>query len=98
MPAPQIINTAKHTDPLAFDGEAMIFMSDYVTPRLVAQAGLFTVHGKPTDSINAEFEKIVIPNSLRTKLKLALHNYGINRANLFPDLDGLAATIKWLKN
>jgi len=67
-------------------------------PRIVRQGGLFTVHGPPEKSLESvASERIVIlkqiinAESYRTKLLAELARYGINRASLFPDLDGLSS-------
>ena len=39
--------------------------------------------------------KLVIPKELCPDFRKALNGYGINRATLFPDLDGLASDIAW---
>jgi hypothetical protein len=42
-------------------------------------------------------EQITIPAALRQHLRDVLDTYGVNRGTLFPDLDGQARYIKWLK-
>jgi hypothetical protein len=72
-----------------------------VAPRIIRQGGIFTVHGEPEwpleevmDSTD-ELEKIVVRSSYRKELLFELSHYGVNRATLFPDLDGLSAYINW---
>jgi hypothetical protein len=72
-----------------------------LTTRIVAQSGLFTIHPDPRhpyepDSIS-RIEKIVIQKGLRRDLKKILYTYGIHRGTLFPDLDGLAQHLQWLR-
>ncbi|WP_442961414.1 type I restriction-modification system subunit M [Pseudoalteromonas sp. CH_XMU1449-3] len=72
------------------------FIPAHTTRRIVAQSGLFTVHHQLNSEFKSEhLEKIVIPNRLREKIKRQLHAYGINRATIYPGLDGISAHIKW---
>lgn len=73
-----------------------------VVPRITRQGGLFTVHNKPEipmeDALSNpnELEKIIVDKVYRTELVFELSHYGINRASLFPDLDGLSAYMNWV--
>jgi hypothetical protein len=65
------------------------------TRRIEAQSGRFTIHGDPTLpledlSTNASLNRIIITHSFRRELREILSGYGIHRASLFPDLDGIA--------
>lgn len=74
------------------------FVPTHVTPRITAQVGLFTIHPKPKEPFRSpDIDRLIIKNSARKSLKWTLYSYGIHRASLFPDLDGLAAHIKWLR-
>jgi len=78
-----------------------VFRPRGVTPRIVRQGGLFTVHGPPEtplESVNPEFvelKRINIAESYREKLLHELARYGVNSAVLFPDLDGLSRYLNW---
>jgi hypothetical protein len=73
------------------------FIPNHITPRITAQVGLFTVHPDPRIPLKSdEIQRLIIPNSFRKELKRILYNYGIHRASLFPDLDGLSKHISWL--
>jgi type I restriction enzyme M protein len=75
------------------------FIPKHITPRITTQGGLFTIHPKPYEPFESEdMDKIVIPNSLRLRLKKTLNKYGVDRFSLFPSLDGLAAHIEWLQS
>jgi len=64
--------------------------------RISAQLGVFTVHPEPEKPFSSDsLEKLIIPNKIRKRLKKIVDTYGVNRAMLFPDLDGLAHHIKW---
>ena len=74
------------------------FVPAHVTKRIIAQFGLFTIHPNPAiPLVSDEVEKLVIPSRLRKPLKDVLFRYGINRGSLFPDLDGLATSIQWMR-
>jgi hypothetical protein len=95
------VDTAKDDNPLSFAGIAQ-FQPRRVASRIGRQAGVFTVHGPPnTDLIAAhdpqdEIIKLVIEQSFRSDLKFKLSDLGVNRATLFPDLDGLSTYINWV--
>ena len=91
------IRTEKIKDP--FDRETTgKFVPTHVTRRITAQVGVFTIHPKPKEPFeSSEIRRLVIKNAFRRTLKKILNRYGIHRASLFPDLDGLAKHIKWLR-
>jgi hypothetical protein len=70
----------------------------HITRRITAQTGLFTIHPNPRKDFRQEpaVTRIVVRNAERRALKRCLNQYGIHRASLFPDLDGLSAHIEWL--
>ena len=71
----------------------------HLTRRITAQGGLFTIHPNPYEPFESDkIEKIIIPNDIRLDLKNILNKYGIDRFALFPDLDGLAVHIEWLRS
>jgi hypothetical protein len=72
-----------------------------VTPRQFFQHGIFTIHHLPEKPLEEnmrdewELEKIIIPKKLKKDLQYELFRHGIDRAHLFPDLDGLSGHLKW---
>lgn len=79
------------------DHDVVAFYPPHLTPRIAVQRGLFTVHRTPDRPWEPEsMNRWVIPADTCLALKLALSRAGINRASLFPDLDGIAAHINWL--
>jgi hypothetical protein len=89
----KVLSTSKYTSPKECK-ELEKFVPDRITSRITAQLGVFTVHPKFTIPYDSDdLDKIIIPNRLRKSLKQILDTYGINRASLFPDLDGLASHI-----
>lgn len=75
------------------------FIPRHVTRRITSQAGLFTAHPDPTKPFGsrAAVDKLIIKQPFRKDLKSILFRYGIHRASLFPDLDGLSKHIEWLR-
>lgn len=74
------------------------FVPSQITRRITAQEGLFTIHPDPTKPFeSADIERLIIKRSFRKELKQILYRYGVHRASLFPDLDGLSSYIRWLR-
>lgn len=74
------------------------FVPAHIDRRIVAQAGVFTVHSEPTETNpfpTKELDKLIIPYSSRKDWKDRLFGLGINEASLFPDLDNVATQIEW---
>lgn len=80
-----------------FDITDLEFLFPYhITKRITAQNGVFTVHPNPTTPYDSEsLIKLIVPSDLRQEIQLSLDAFGINRASLFPDLDGIAALLEW---
>ncbi len=74
------------------------YIPKYWNPRIVAQAGVFTVHPNPLAPFKSNnLEAVKISNGLRKDIKVYLNKFGINEGALFPDLDGISSHIKWLR-
>jgi len=81
-------------DPLKYPG-FVAYSSPHITPRITAQAGLFTFHPRPFVAFDHDkITKIIIPAEIRKSIKRTLSVYGIHPRTIFPDLDGLT---QWLK-
>jgi hypothetical protein len=70
--------------------------------RLAAQLSAFTVHGAPTpleqlSSADRFLVKFTIPAHAKRPPAEALDALGVRRANLFPDLENLAADLAGLE-
>lgn len=92
-----ISEEGRMVDPLEHT-EVVKYAPPHMTERIVAQAGIFTIHPEPEIAFSSDsVDKLIIPHSLRKKFKKMLDTYGINRAVLFPGLDGLANYITWLR-
>jgi hypothetical protein len=89
----------KHPDPFKVDHVARI-VPNHTTMRITAQSGLFTIHPNPAEPFtgaHSEIAKFVIPAEHRKEIKKTLDKVGINTASMFPDLDGIARHIDWLR-
>jgi len=99
----KLINPKKYLEknPYSMD-EVIKFYPAHITPRIIAQSGVFTLHpepNKPLESLPEEkpnIDFLIIPNNIRKKFKNTLNRFGIDRGSLFPDLDGLSRHIEWL--
>jgi hypothetical protein len=77
--------------------EVRKFIPAHVSERIIAQAGLFTVHPSPFAPMTSDtLEKIIIKQNFRKTMKDTLFKYGVHRAALFPGLDGLSDHLTWL--
>jgi hypothetical protein len=73
------------------------------TRRIIAQRGMFTLHGHSDKSLNEIFthqeekilEKIVICGESKANIKKELYLAGVCYSSLFPDLDGLSKEINY---
>ncbi len=91
------IDTKRFTDPFAVT-EVIPFYPPHMTVRIPAQSAVFTIHPKPDVPFeDSKITKLIIPMALKAEFKLILYNYGIHAGSLFPDLDGQARFIEWLK-
>lgn len=83
------------TDPFKLN-ETMVVNPPNISPRIAAQQGMFTLHHEPTRPYeNVNLRKHTIAKGFCAPLRQMLYNMGINRATLFPDLDGIADAIQW---
>jgi hypothetical protein len=79
----------------------LTYKPSHIVSRITRQMGVFTVHNPPllpldrNDHEPDNIELIVISRNYRNQLMYELDMYGINHANLFPDLDGLSRHANW---
>jgi hypothetical protein len=68
-----------------------------VAGRIIAQRGLFSVHHQPDVAWTEPklVQRFVIPAALKLEMKRLLIGLGVDQHALMPDLDGLAAALKW---
>jgi hypothetical protein len=93
------VNTEKHRNPFA-EKTVGRFIPRHVTRRITAQTGMFTIHPQPRADFRSDsrVSRLIIKKNFRKPLKDILYKFGIHRASLFPDLDGLSKHIEWLRN
>jgi hypothetical protein len=79
-------------------GEVHFFYPGYVTPRLVSQRGLFTVHPQPDKPyvING-MRQMVIGKECKADIRRKLDSSGIHHAAVYADLDGLSRRLTALQ-
>lgn len=76
--------------------ETKFVLPNFVSPRIAAQSGLFSIHPTPPAPWdNSRIKQYRIPGRSRAFFRKKLHYLGINAARIFPDLDGLAKTLDW---
>jgi type I restriction enzyme M protein len=91
------VDTRKYKDPFAIT-EVIPFLPPHMTLRIPAQSAVFTIHPKPDVPFeDLRITKLIFPRSVKTEFKQILYDYGIHAGSLFPDLDGQARFIEWLK-
>ena len=77
------------------------YYPNIVSPRIRAQEGLFVACPTPTIPLDTSLrsdwslKRFAVPAANKERLRYELYRLGVHRAALFPDLDGLAARIKW---
>jgi hypothetical protein len=80
---------------------AMKYYPNIVSPRIRAQEGLFVICPEPETSLEINLredwriERIRVPSKSKATLRYQLFRLGIHQSAMFPDIDGLAARIKW---
>jgi hypothetical protein len=79
--------------------EVRRFLPRHVSVRIRAQSGLFSAHPDPATDFRMDkrVTAIRIEHAFRREMKEILYRYGVHRSTLFPDLDGLARHIEWLR-
>ena len=77
------------------------YYPNIVTQRIRAQEGLFIAFAdveKPLDCELREdwkLDRIRIPKHRKVELRYELFRVGVHHSSLFPDIDGLAARVRW---
>jgi hypothetical protein len=82
--------------------KVMRYRPRHISARIRAQQGLFSVHPQPSvplelgKSDGIQIARILIHKGYKEQLLWDLARFGIHRAMLFPDIDGLASHIRWM--
>jgi hypothetical protein len=91
------VDLEKSFDPFSIKS-VQRFIPKYWNPRIVAQAGLFTVHDNPNKPwTSSEVTSIPISYEARKDIKTALNKFGIHEASLFPGIDGITKHLTYLR-
>jgi len=94
------VSKDKYSDILCVKETGTVYVSRAISQRILNQRGAFTVHNPPTEAIERNegnlLARLVIPGSMKWDILRHLNDYGINRATLFPDMDGLSEYANFL--
>jgi hypothetical protein len=105
VPSKDIVNASESDDPFK-EGGTKVFKPNHIVKRISAQFAWFTIHKHNEKKKFVPFEmsdeyskllfKIKVQNSCFSECKKWLHNFGINSAMMYPDIDGLAKHVEWM--
>ena len=105
VPIEDIVNSTEDKDPFSGAGNK-VFKPNHITKRISSQFGWFTIHKSNPEKKFVPFEhntdyrerlfKIKIQSKCFAECKRRLHNFGINSASMYPDIDGLAKHVEWI--
>lgn len=84
----------RHAPYYAYNEQVGVLWPPHVSPRVQAQGSIFTIRKDPGIPIEPDM-KIKIPWEQRKNFLRDLDQLNINRRTLFPDLDGVAAYLRW---
>ena len=83
-------------DPFTLKPEFIEVHADHYSDRMAAQRGFFTLHKSPDKPFRVDsLMKFKFPSGARERTLYTLDFYGVNRASLFPGLDGIAGYWGW---
>jgi hypothetical protein len=94
----KLVDRQRHSSPFKIRQVLKLFPRG-LSHRIAAQQAMFTVHPRPFRPIAnmMELDRIVINKKDIERWRWDLNLYGVNYSSLFPDLDGLARHIAWLR-
>ena len=105
VPRSDIVNSTEDKDPFRGAGNK-VFKPNHITKRISSQFGWFTIHKSDSGRRFVPFEnnkdyrdrlfKIKVQSTCFAECKRRLHNFGINSASMYPDVDGLAKHVEWI--
>lgn len=85
------------TDPLSVENLSL-YQPPHLHPRIAVQSSLFTVHPEKWKEAknpwSGPLSKVIIPQTVRPRIRHELFRLGVHRAALFPDLDNAAIHIE----
>ena len=75
------------------------FIPKHWDKRIISQNGQFTVHPKPYEPWeDNRLEKVLIHHDIRKEIKRILNQFGVHEGSIYPDIDGIAKHIRYLKS
>ncbi len=84
-------------DPFRLERTYIDVNAAHYIPRIAAQKGFFTLHREPNTPFRSKtLRKWVIPGDFCDEFQWKLDYRGINRATIFPDLDGIGQHLAWV--
>jgi type I restriction enzyme M protein len=84
------------SDPFVIEDDFLEIHADHYSDRMSAQRGFFTIHKDPSRPFRHKtLVKYRFPEETRSQTLNQIDFYGINRASLFPGLDGLGSYWSW---
>ncbi len=97
IPEENNLNIKMEFDPFEIDTPKLYF-PNYYNDRIRAQWGLFSVSPDPYEPIQFDnMRKIVIDFNYRRRLKFILYTLGTHYGTIYPDMEGIAKHIYWLR-
>jgi hypothetical protein len=90
-------NEEKDVDPYN-PKRPLFYLPAHLSPRFSAQSGIFSIQPDPCEELESNLlSRITILNQGREEIRQMLFNYGVNRATLFPGLEGICSRLKSYK-
>jgi type I restriction enzyme M protein len=87
------VDTRLMPDPFALE-EVRVFYPPRLSPRMIIQDGVFTVHPRPTEELEGlRMSQAIVPARLKKEFIVRLDRLGFSEAKLFPGLDSLC---RWI--
>ena len=87
----------KSKDPFQLKRTYVDINAAHYIPRIAAQKGFFTLHREPNKPFRSKtLRKWIISGSRCDEFQRKLDYRGINRAAIFPDLDGIGQHLAWV--
>ncbi len=76
--------------------EVKIYRPKYLTTRITAQRGIFTVHNEPKEEFKSVgLQRWVLKKDCLSHIHSMLGAYGIDGASVFPSIEGIADYVKY---
>lgn len=85
-------------DPFSID-RVKRYVPKHWDKRIISQSGLFTIHPNTAEPWTPDglFE-VLIHRDVRKQIKKVLNKMGVHAGTIYPDIDGIARHIKWMRS